>query len=77
LGADVGASFVPTFCEIAVTGGDCSPALFFSNKKQNRDMETIIELLQVQNELLRILIVLNCLIFGSLLFVHFGRFMRW
>jgi hypothetical protein len=40
-------------------------------------MENVQELLQVQNELLQILIILNCLIFGSLLFVHFGRFMRW
>jgi hypothetical protein len=41
------------------------------------ELQVIQSILATQNELLQILIVLNSLIFGSLLFVHFGRFMRW
>ncbi len=38
------------------------------------NIETILTRISVQ---LDTLTVLGCLIFGSLLFVHFGRFMRW
>ncbi len=37
----------------------------------------IISLLQLQNQFLEGILVVSCLSFGSLLFVHFGRFMRW
>lgn len=37
----------------------------------------VMELLAAQNRRLDDLLVMGCLIFGSLLFIHFGRFMRW
>ena len=35
------------------------------------------ELLRTTNSFLQALIFVTCMVFGSLLFVHFGRFMRW
>ena len=40
------------------------------------DLSQIIQLLQLQNQYLEGLLVVTSLVFGSLLFVHFGRFMR-
>jgi len=35
------------------------------------------QLLSYQNQRLDDLLIIGCLIFGSLLFIHFGRFVRW
>ena len=35
------------------------------------------QLLVYQNQRLDDLLIVGCLIFGSLLFIHFGRFVRW
>lgn len=40
-------------------------------------LEILIQELQRSNVLLETILVVSCLSFGSLLFVHFGRFMRW
>ncbi len=37
----------------------------------------IVSLLRVQNQFLEGLLVVVSLSLGSLLFIHFGRFMRW
>jgi len=57
---------------------------FNTSKKMENDFSVIEQLLVVQNDLLIFqnqrldnLLILGCLIFGSLLFVHFGRFVRW
>lgn len=41
------------------------------------ELSRLIELLELQNHYLEGLLVVSCLSLGSLLFVHFGRFMRW
>ena len=41
------------------------------------DLAEIVTLLQTQNQLLEGILVVASLSLGSLLFVHFGRFMRW
>lgn len=41
------------------------------------DLTTIETLLARQNVLLEALLVVACFLLGSVLFVHFGRFMRW
>jgi len=43
----------------------------------NYDISSIETLLIYQNQRLDNLFILGCLIFGSLLFIHFGRFIRW
>jgi len=43
----------------------------------NYDLSRIEALLVYQNQRLDDLLILGCLIFGSLLFIHFGRFIRW
>ena len=41
------------------------------------DLTTIETLLTRQNEFLEAILVVGCLLLGSVLFIHFGRFMRW
>jgi len=41
------------------------------------DFSRIETLLTYQNHRLDDLFILGCLIFGSILFIHFGRFVRW
>ncbi len=41
------------------------------------DLAEIITLLRMQNQYLEGILVVMSLSLGSMLFVHFGRFMRW
>jgi hypothetical protein len=52
---------------------------FFNDNTSSLEygLDRLESLLHTQNQRLYDLLVIGCLIFGSLLFLHFGRFMRW